>query len=59
VTLISSLACMLTAVFLTSREYFYVYYVSEILNTIALLVATYEQFAVLFMPRWVMPSAAS
>lgn len=56
VTLASSLVSITTAVLLTGRDYFYVYYLAETIKSLALVAACYEQFAVMFMPRWVMPA---
>lgn len=36
-------------------EYFYAYYAGEILKSVAFVAAVYEQFAILFLPRWILP----
>lgn len=58
VSLASALVCLGAAAFFTTSEYFFAYYFAQVFKTVALEAALYEQFAILFLPRWVMPDGA-
>lgn len=58
VSLASALVCLGSAAFGSTSHYFYAYYFAQIFKAAALSAALYEQFAILFLPRWVMPSGA-
>jgi hypothetical protein len=56
VSLASSIVCLGTATLMSTWEYFFAYYAAQLFKACALAGALYEQFAILFLPRWIMPT---